>query len=72
MNVRILMAIAGNAEPQYDQPEFSYQPGQIVAVDPNLGAAWIASGVAESVVPFALDSGTASSASPVVIDLGNA
>ncbi len=50
MQVQILVAIAGNANPTYGLPEFSYLPGQLVDVDSRLAAAWIASGISEAYV----------------------
>lgn len=46
MRVLIQVSIAGNADPRYNLEEFSFQPGQIADVDPDLAQAWIASGVA--------------------------
>ena len=45
--VKIKQAIAGNAEPMYDLPDFGFAPGQIVALDSRLAESWIASGLAE-------------------------
>lgn len=49
MRVQMLIPIAGNAEPAYSQPEFSYVAGQIVDIDVELAGYWIASGLAVAV-----------------------
>lgn len=46
MKVTIAISIAGHAEPLYDQEPFSYSPGQVVDLHPDLARAWIMSGVA--------------------------
>jgi hypothetical protein len=46
MKVTILQSIAGNAEPLYDLPEFSFRPGETVELNDALAKAWIASGIA--------------------------
>lgn len=50
MKVRMLVSIAGHAEPLYKLPEFAFSPGDVVDVDKKLAAAWIEGGVAEKVV----------------------
>ena len=49
--VKMCISIAGNADPNYDQPEFGYAPGQVVEVHPILAEAWIASGTALRLEP---------------------
>lgn len=49
MQVQMLVAIAGNAMPAYDLPEFSFSCGQLLDLDPGLAAIWIASGFAAAV-----------------------
>jgi hypothetical protein len=47
--VRIKQAIAGNREPEYDLlADFSFAPGEVVALDQRLAESWIAAGIAES------------------------
>jgi hypothetical protein len=46
MKVLILMSIAGNEDPLYDLPHFSFSPGDIVELDDDLASAWIDSGIA--------------------------
>lgn len=48
MKVRMTVSIAGNAEPRYELPEFSFAPGDEVELHPELAAAWIAAGHAEA------------------------
>jgi hypothetical protein len=49
MKVRMLVSIAGHAEPAYSLPEFSFSPGDEVDLDPALAKAWLESGHAEKV-----------------------
>jgi hypothetical protein len=46
MKVTILQSIAGNAEPLYGLPEFSFRPGETVELNDDLAKTWIASGIA--------------------------
>lgn len=47
MRVRMLISIAGNAEPNYGLPEFSFAPGDTPDLHKDLAKAWIAAGHAE-------------------------
>jgi hypothetical protein len=47
--VRILVGIAGNAEPRYELLDFSFAPGQVTELHPKLAEIWIATGKAELV-----------------------
>lgn len=47
--VKILIPVAGGAEPMYDLPDFGYAPGQIVELHPKLAQIWIATGKCEAV-----------------------
>lgn len=49
VKLKMLVAIAGLAEPRYDLPEFSYVPEQVVEVHPDLATAWVVAGHAEAV-----------------------
>jgi hypothetical protein len=49
IKVRMVVSIAGNAEPLYDLEAFSFQPEQIVELHAGLARAWIASGNAKPV-----------------------
>ncbi len=49
MKVRILISIAGNAEPMYDLPDFSFAPGETLDLHDTLAQHWINAGHAESV-----------------------
>jgi hypothetical protein len=46
--VKMLIAIAGHAEPKYDLADFAFDPGQVVDIDSKLALLWIASGTAEA------------------------
>lgn len=48
MKVRMLVSIAGHAEPIYELGDFSFAPGDEVELHPALAQAWIESGHAES------------------------
>ncbi len=48
MTVTMLVPIAGNADPRYDLPDFSFMAGQTVEVDDTLAAEWIAPGIAQA------------------------
>jgi len=50
MTVRFLVSIAGNAEPMYDLPEFSFSPGDTANLHDDLAAAWIDAGHVEAVI----------------------
>lgn len=50
-NIRLLVSIAGHAEPLHELADFSFAPGDIAEVSADLAKAWIASGIAEAVEP---------------------
>jgi hypothetical protein len=43
------ISIAGHRDPLYSLPEHSFKPGDEVALNPDLAAAWIANGFAVAV-----------------------
>jgi hypothetical protein len=47
MKIRMLVAIAGHAEPNYGLDDFSFAAGEVVDVDKKLATAWIEGGLAE-------------------------
>jgi hypothetical protein len=49
IKVKMLTGIAGLPNPDYDLPEHSYAPEEIVMVHPTLATAWIAGGIAQAV-----------------------
>lgn len=49
MKVRMLVSIAGGAEPLYGLEEFSFRPGEEVDLDDTLAGHWIAAGHASAV-----------------------
>lgn len=55
MKVRMLVSIAGLAEPLYDLPEFSFAPGDEVRLHPDLAKAWIDCGHAEEVTDLVVE-----------------
>jgi hypothetical protein len=49
MKVKMLVSIAGHAEPKYGLPEFAFKPGEVVELTDTLAKAWIAGWLAEAV-----------------------
>lgn len=49
MKVKMLAPIAGNANPDYNLPDFSFAAGEIVDVNASIANAWLASGLATPV-----------------------
>jgi len=45
------VSIAGGPEPRHDLGEFSFRPGQVAELHPDLAAAWIACGHASAWTP---------------------
>jgi hypothetical protein len=50
IRVKILVSIGGLAESTYGLEDFSFEPGQIVELHPDLARSWIAGGLAEGVL----------------------
>jgi hypothetical protein len=48
ITVRILVSIAGHADPTYNLEDFAFQPAQVVDLDDTLAGKWIAGGIAEA------------------------
>jgi hypothetical protein len=46
MKIKIVQSIAGHTEPRYGLADFSFPPGAVVEVQPELGRAWIAADIA--------------------------
>lgn len=46
--VKMLVSIAGHAEPRYDHADFSLAPGDVVELHPDLADAWVKGGHAEA------------------------
>jgi hypothetical protein len=51
MQVRIVQAIAGPANPPFLPAEYSYVPGQMVDLNDAQAAVWIAGAIAEEWIP---------------------
>jgi hypothetical protein len=50
IRVKMLVSIGGLAESKYGLEDFSFEPGQIVELHPNLARSWIAGGLAEAIL----------------------
>lgn len=48
MKVCMCVSIAGHAEPMYGLGDFSFSPGDVVDLHPDLAEAWLANGHAEA------------------------
>ena len=59
MKVKIIEAIAGNADERYGLSDFSFRPGEEIELDDTLAAAWIESGRAAPVESAAVESAEA-------------
>jgi hypothetical protein len=49
MQIEIIQAIAGGADPRYSLPDFAFRAGEKVEIDAILAGHWIASGIAKAV-----------------------
>ena len=49
MKVRMLVSIAGHAEPKYGLPEFAFKPGEVVELNDTLAEAWVTAEIAQLV-----------------------
>jgi hypothetical protein len=50
IRVKMLVSIGGLAVPIYGLEEFSFEPGQIVELHPDLARSWISGGLAEAIL----------------------
>jgi hypothetical protein len=49
--IRLLVSIAGHADPAHELPDFAFAPGDLADVSAALAKAWIEGGIAEAIEP---------------------